>query len=260
MNKRKKENMTVLLLLGLMAIFFMAFMVSETSLFKEEDNIHNFEEAVKRQVDSGTVAMKLDDGRTRPAENEEIRNAMQIEGSDAPYQFLDLTEKVDVAAEEVNRLLKGKGILEERGDIFLEAQEKHEINVLYLISHAQLETGNGASRLAQGIQLEDAAYYNFFGIGAFDREAVEEGSAYAARAGWSTPETAILGGAEFISENYLDQGQQTLYAMRWNPSSPGSHLYATDIEWALKIGQILESHYRSLGIEGKDFEKDYYMN
>lgn len=260
MNKRTKENIPILILLAVMAIFLLAFMVSETTLFKGGRNIHNFEEAVERQINNGTADLKLEEGRVRQAENAEIRNAMKVQGNPVEYQFLDLTEKVDVTTEELNWLLEGKGVLEGHGHIFIEAQEKYEVNALYLIGHAQLETGNGKSQLAQGIRVEDETYYNFFGIGAFDRQAIEEGSAYAARAGWSTPEAAILGGAEFIRENYLDQEQQTLYAMRWNPRNPGKHLYATDIEWALKIGRIVELHYQKLEKEADRFRKDYYKD
>ncbi len=49
-------------------------------------------------------------------------------------------------------MLKGKGILENRGKVFLEAQEKYEVNVIYLVSHALVETGNGKSELAKGIK------------------------------------------------------------------------------------------------------------
>ena len=260
MNRRMKENIPVLILLGVMAIFLLAFMVSETTLFKGGGNIHNFDEAVERQINNGTADLKLEKGRIRQAENDEIRNAMKVHGSPAEYQFLNLTEKVDVTTEELEWLLEGKGILEGRGDVFIEAQERYDINALYLIRHAQLETGNGRSQLAQGIRVGDDTYYNFFGIGAFDRQAIEEGSAYAARAGWSTPEAAVIGGAEFIRENYREQGQQTLYAMRWNPGDPGSHLYATDIEWALKIGRIVELHYQKLEKDAGDFRKDYYKD
>lgn len=47
----------------------------------------------------------------------------------------------------------------------------------------------------------------------------------------------IEGGAKWISENYInneDYNQNTLYEMRWNPMSPGTHQYATDIRWAVK--------------------------
>ncbi|MBS4536833.1 hypothetical protein GOQ27_00065, partial [Clostridium sp. D2Q-11] len=52
-----------------------------------------------------------------------------------------------------------------------------------------------------------------------------------------TPEEAIIGGAKFISEKYVNNptyAQDTLYKMRWNPDIPGVHQYATDIGWAYK--------------------------
>ncbi len=59
-------------------------------------------------------------------------------------------------------MLKGKGF-KNRGKVFLEAQEKYEVNVIYL-SHALVETGNGKSELAKGIKDGKKRYYNFFGI------------------------------------------------------------------------------------------------
>ena len=38
---------------------------------------------------------------------------------------MDITEKVPMSESEVNQLLKGRGFLENRGKVFLEAQEKY---------------------------------------------------------------------------------------------------------------------------------------
>jgi type VI secretion system secreted protein VgrG len=54
--------------------------------------------------------------------------------------------------------------------------------------------------------------------------------------GWTSPEKAIDGGAKWISEKYInnsDYAQNNLYKMRWNPASPGTHQYATDVNWAV---------------------------
>ncbi|MFC3419446.1 N-acetylglucosaminidase [Salinicoccus hispanicus] len=259
MDKRMKENIPIFILLVVMLMFFLAFLVSETKIFKEKAPVVTFEEAVGHHLQNDTIDLELEDGSMLTAEEQRIRDAMAVDDSATEFQFLNLTEKVDVQPDEIAALLEGKGILEGMGDTFLEAQAKHGVNVLYLISHAQIETGNGRSQLAQGIEVDGDAYYNFFGIGAFDRQAVEEGSSYAAEADWSSPEAAILGGAAFIRENYLDNQQQTLYAMRWNPQQPGTHLYATDIEWAIKIGSILESHYARVEEEADHFITEYYQ-
>lgn len=77
---------------------------------------------------------------------------MTISHKDNDLKYMDITEKVPMSESEVNQLLKGKGILENRGKVFLEAQEKYEVNVIYLVSHALVETGNGKSELAKGIK------------------------------------------------------------------------------------------------------------
>ena len=66
-----------------------------------------------------------------------------------------------MSKEEVNKMLKGKGVLENQGQSFIDAQEKYEVNIIYLISHAIVETGNGDSELAHGIKDGKHNYYNF---------------------------------------------------------------------------------------------------
>ncbi|GAB3067708.1 N-acetylglucosaminidase [Salinicoccus sesuvii] len=259
MDKRLKENIPILILLIMMFIFFLAFVISEAGTPKEASPVASFDEAVENNLQNGTVGVELEGGTMTTAKEERVRAAMSIDNSPTRFQFLDLTEKVDVSSEEIADLLEGRGILDGTEETFLEAQSKHGVNVFYLISHAQIETGNGQSQLAQGIEVDGSIYYNFFGIGAFDQRAVEEGSSYAAKADWSTPEAAIMGGAAFIRKNYLENQQQTLYAMRWNPQHPGTHLYATDIEWAIKIGRILESHYIRFDKEADRFITEYYQ-
>src|SRR5699024_2925539 len=117
-----------------------------------------------------------------------------------------------------------------------------------------LETGNGSSTLAKGVEVgEDKngratrvtssnrknlknikTTYNFFGIGAVDSCPLTCGSERAYTEGWFTPQDAIVGGAEFIGEKYISVGQDTLYKMRWNPANPATHQYATDAGWAVK--------------------------
>ena len=142
---------------------------------------------------------------------------------------------------------------------FLNAQDKYNINIIYLLSHAFIETGNGNSELASGVKMSNGkTFYNFYGIGAFDQDAVETGSSYARKKGWTSPEKAIDGGARFVRKDYLDNGQDTLYKMRWNPYNPGQHLYATDVNWATSIGKIMESYYDKHDLKKAEIYKDYY--
>ncbi|SUJ93207.1 Bifunctional autolysin [Staphylococcus aureus] len=54
---------------------------------------------------------------------------------------------------------------------------------------------------------------------------------------------AIVGGAKFIGNSYVKAGQNTLYKMRWNPAHPGTHQYATDVDWANINAKIIKGYY-----------------
>jgi|GEM_PF-3059583 len=178
------------------------------------------------------------------------------------YQFYILSGSSGVNESTLRDELRGKGILEGTERAFLEAGAKHNLNEVYLLSHTFLETGNGTSRLATGLYVDrtTGAYlpdptsvpssqrvkvYNMFGIGAFDSSPLRSGAERAFREGWFTPGDSIVGGADWISRNYINnptRRQDTLYKMRWNPAniSTGSPQYATDIGWAIKQTRTLD--------------------
>ena len=88
--------------------------------------------------------------------------------------------------------------------------------------------------------------YNMFGIGAVDSSPTKKGAERAYRERWFTPAKAILGGAKFASVSYVNHPsyhQDTLYKMRWNPGSPATHQYATDIGWASKQVSRIRGYY-----------------
>lgn len=162
------------------------------------------------------------------------------------YQFLDLSSPAGITKEDANAYLKGKGILEGKGEYFVIAANKYNVNEIYLMAHANLETGNGTSKLATGYVYNGTVVYNMYGIGAVDSNPVQKGAEYAYKMGWTTPEAAIVEGAKWISESYINrQGnrQNTLYKMRWNPDKPGTHQYATDVAWATKQAKMIQGIY-----------------
>ncbi|WP_100009958.1 GW dipeptide domain-containing protein [Lentibacillus sediminis] len=169
------------------------------------------------------------------------------------FQFLDLARPSGSTAAVLNTYLEGKGILEGKGQAFIEASIENGVSDLYLMSHAILETGHGTSELAQGVNHNGVTVYNMFGIGANDGCAVECGAARAYDEGWTTPEKAIIGGARFIGNSYIKAGQNTLYEMRWNPEAMAAggiaaHQYATDIGWASKQIYTMYDLYQQLGL------------
>ncbi|MBN8193765.1 glucosaminidase domain-containing protein [Bacillus sp. NTK074B] len=195
------------------------------------------------------------------AEKEDTAHYLNAENfSDDPsgiLQFLVLSRYAGLPDTELNKLLVGKGILEGKGKSFAAASTLFSLNEIYLVSHAILETGNGTSKLATGVQVSEVdgksvpqkTVYNMYGIGAYDSDPLKYGSEYAYKQGWFTPEAAIVGGAQFIGESYIHNPsyqQDTLYEMRWNPAMPATHQYATDIGWAYKQTYTIASLYSQL--------------
>lgn len=161
------------------------------------------------------------------------------------YQFLRLSYCDGITADVLNNKLKGKGVLEGKGDVFLQAAKENNISAIYLVCHALEETGNGTSELASGITLNDKTVYNLFGIGAVDADPINAGAKRAYSEGWFSVDAAIMGGAKFVANSYINNpnyNQNTLYKMRWNPNILW-HQYATDVRWAFNEIYNLKSLY-----------------
>lgn len=177
------------------------------------------------------------------------------------YQFLDLSKPNNVSEETLNNYLDDKGVMKGMGAAFIEAAKEYNVSEVYLVAHACLESGNGTSQLATGVEVNGTTVYNLFGIGAYDANPVGNGSQRAYNQGWTSVEAAIKGGAKWISENYvnsLDGRQNTLYKMLWNPENPGTHQYATDIGWAVKQAVSIEKIFSSFTDATLSFDVPVY--
>lgn len=185
------------------------------------------------------------------------------------FQFLDLSKPSGATVEQLNKFLESKGVLKGQGKAFIKAAEENNINDIYLISHAILETGNGTSTLAKGVVYNGKYVYNVYGIGAIDSDPIGGGAKTAYEKGWFTVEDAIIGGAKFIGEDYIKGKnsagtvQNTIYKMRWNPEAmdklkKASHQYATDIGWAYKQINNIYNIYNSIGISNIQLEIPKY--
>ena len=82
-----------------------------------------------------------------------------------PFLFRDLRKPTNYTAEELDKvysLMNIKGSrLAGKGAIFKEAEERYQINALYLIAHSAIESSWGRSQIAKDKN-------NFFGIAAYD--------------------------------------------------------------------------------------------
>ena len=169
------------------------------------------------------------------------------------YQMLNLGKYQGVPIAKLNAILKGKGKLHGQGKAFADACKKYNVNEIYLISHAFLESGNGTSNFASGRY----GVYNFFGIAAYDNNP-NYSINYARRQGWTTPAKAIAGGAKFVRNDFFNKGKNTLYRMRWNPKNPGTMQYATDVRWCQHQATSIYNIYKKIGLKGMYYIRDKY--
>ena len=175
-------------------------------------------------------------------------------------QFLRLdTYKGGITESELNSYLNslpkvnGKNtVFYNQGKAFINAAQKYDIDLVYLVSHAMWETGYGNSVLAQGQTItsykgkpldKPVTVYNFFGIGAIDKSANVSGAEASYSNGWTSIEKTIEGSAKWISANYINSSkynQNTIYKMKFNYDYIW-HQYATDVNWSNGISGIMNN-------------------
>ncbi|NMU44775.1 glucosaminidase domain-containing protein [Staphylococcus aureus] len=223
--------------------------VTETSPF-------TFQQALDRQMSRGNPQKSHTWGwaNATRAQTSSAMNVKRIwESNTQCYQMLNLGKYQGVSVSSLNKILKGKGTLDGQGKAFAEACKKNNINEIYLIAHAFLESGYGTSNFASGRY----GAYNYFGIGAYDNNP-NYAMTFAKNKGWTTPAKAIMGGASFVRKDYINKGQNTLYRIRWNPKNPATHQYATAIEWCQHQASTIAKLYKQIGLKGIYFTRDKY--
>lgn len=151
-----------------------------------------------------------------------------------PFLFRDLRKPSNYTAQELDKvysLMNIKGSrLAGKGAIFKEAEERYQINALYLIAHSALESSWGRSQIAKDKN-------NFFGIAAYDTTPYDSAKSF------DDVDKGILGAAKWIRENYIDNGRTYL----GNKSSGMNVLYASDPYWGEKIASIMMRINSQLG-------------
>ncbi|HDC7808607.1 TPA: glucosaminidase domain-containing protein [Staphylococcus aureus] len=221
-----------------------------------EKSPFTFQQALDRQMSRGNPKKSHTWGwaNATRAQTSSAMNVKRIwESNTQCYQMLNLGKYQGVSVSALNKILKGKGTLDGQGKAFAEACKKNNINEIYLIAHAFLESGYGTSNFANG---KDGVY-NYFGIGAYDNNP-NYAMTFARNKGWTSPAKAIMGGASFVRKDYINKGQNTLYRIRWNPKNPATHQYATAIEWCQHQASTIAKLYKQIGLKGIYFIRDKY--
>lgn len=205
------------------------------------------------------------------------------------FQFLDLESSKDFINDTAVSSV-ATGNLANYKNEFIVAANTYAYNVLHLLARSKQEGASNAKYRAvtgtyttelnddptvntvstyEGKSLD--GYYNFYNIGAYpvpsmNLGAIGRGLAYAAGfiggtsygRPWTSPEKAILGGAEFLKEQYVSKGQNTLYYEKFNVGpnngySKYSHQYMTNIYAPIQEAKSIYSAYSKAGLLNSGF-------
>lgn len=119
-------------------------------------------------------------------------------------------------------------------DAFMDAALKYNISPYVLASRVIQEVGSKGSTIVSGTVSGYEGYYNFYNIKAYGNsgtETIANGLKHAVSQGWNTQYKAIVGGASFLGNDYVNAGQDTLYLQKWDViGTMGTHQYMQNIQ------------------------------
>ena len=120
-------------------------------------------------------------------------------------------------------------------DIIMRAAEESGISPYSIAIKIIQEVGRKGSNSVSGTYPGYEGYYNFFNIGAYDSgNAIENGLKYAKDKGWNSQDTAIIEGAKYMSDSYINVGQNTAYFYKFDviDGKNGTfwHQYMTNVQ------------------------------
>ncbi len=133
----------------------------------------------------------------------------------------------------------------------------YNVSPYYLAAKSLQEMGSNGSGSCSGTYSSTyTGIYNFFNIGASDgTDPVANGLKYASSGStynrpWTSPQKAIVGGAMYYAEKYINQNQYTGYLTRFNvmnASNRYKHQYMTNISGAAQETSSLYNAYKDSG-------------
>jgi len=114
--------------------------------------------------------------------------------------------------------------------IIMEAAEQAGISPLHLASRLYQEQGGGQrpGSTATGTYPGYTGYYNYLNIkasGSTNSQVIVNGLEHAKKNGWTDPEKSIKAGATILAENYIKDGQDTIYLQKFDVDSSDGTLY-----------------------------------
>ena len=200
---------------------------------------------------------KYDNGSLCCASREAIAYMMDPRNSldeNSIFQFKTLNT-ADATIADITRVVQNTFLNNpEAIQAIYDASVSYNINGYFLVAKIINEHGAKGSTLSKGEGFNGSyvGCYNYFNIGSFGNNTaaiITNGLGYAANAGWTSIRASILGGAQIVTDSYINtRNQNTLYYQKFNvvyEQGLYSHQYQQNIMAAETQGRSLKSYYNS---------------
>ena len=143
-------------------------------------------------------------------------------------------------------------------DAFIDAAKKYNVSPFVLVSRVIQEVGANGSTITSGKVKGYEGFYNFYNIQAYgssNAETIENGLKYAKSQGWDSHYKAIVGGASFLADSYINVGQDTLYSQKWDIVGPSyvNHQYMQNIQAPASESIKTYNGYNNAGLINSSF-------
>jgi len=150
--------------------------------------------------------------------------------------------------------------------IIFEAGQANNVSPYHLAARIRQEQGGGGSSLISGTYTAGdgtiyTGYYNYFNVAASgntEAEIIQNGLEKAKEKNWTTPELAIIGGAEVLKGGYIGSYQDTLYLQKYHVDSASKyyiygHQYQQNVSAPYTESLDVYDAYEELGILDSNF-------
>ena len=198
------------------------------------------------------------------------------------FQFETLSYKPTYQTENVVKLILPTGNyynLDDFSESFITAADEHDISPVHLASRVRQEGAyNNNSASGQPISctsdmlnpwygystFNGSGFYNLFNIHAVGSNVTCSAVAFASNGyngsiylgdgtygrPWNTVPKSVMGGAQFLSEGYISQGQDTLYSQKFDIIGPSYYnkQYMTNIQAVSSEGISSYNAYKDAGV------------
>ena len=188
--------------------------------------------------------------------NGEIQTVEGVQKIIADMHYMDNPTYIDTSG---NTVTMSKSYAQ----VIVDAAREAGISPYHLASRIRQEQGAGSSpgSTATGTYSGYTGYYNYMNIGATgstDREVIVNGLEYAKKHGWTSPEISIKEGAKSLANNYIKDGQDTLYLQKFDVDYTDGELYwyqyMQNLSAAVTEGAQVRSTYANLGLLNSSIE------